>query len=397
MFKDFNSYNEALDFDDIPDRINPETKRKIREEEHIYGGHASFPKKKEGNFGEEISEKRYRELVEKIRRYAGLEDFDKMSLYHTVINAVMSIERIERSHKKELESLAVKLVTKELNVPKGSLQFDAKIKPIGQINLSGMDKKQPTKKEEEELAINADQHFQQSQEEMKRRFINGLIQGAANKGHYMFHLVEKELNEIDEDLLNLYGAMITANDLNYWVWPDADISAAGEQESAAGKVKIDMSTEPPTIRVEAINFPTLVHELVKGIMEYLSLYGLPTDDKMRRNVLQKTDFLDSEMWDLRFGPQLWDKFVAVIDFDEWEIKEILYAHLVEMPAVEFNQFMKDLMEGNDRGKKRLKELANDIRKDLKKEEYEESMKKNSKSRFDEDDLDDNDIDLEDLM
>ena len=313
------------------------------------------------------------------------------TLFSVVMGAVQKIQTIEATHVGELQDLAVKLVKNEMNIPDGALQFDAKIKKMGSIKLDGIKKKM--EEEEEEFVISAEHHLEQDQEEMKRRFINGLIQGAANKGHYMFHLAETELNAIDDELIDLYGAMITANDLNYWVWSDEMISKAGEDESAAGKVKIDMSTTPPTIRVEGINFPTLVHELVKGVMEYLSLYGLPQDREKRKKVLDKTDFLDSEMWDLRFGPQLWDRFVDAIDFDEFEIKEMLYAHLVEMPASEFNKFMHDLMDKNDAGKKKLKDLANTIRKELKKEEYEEAINKND----DNDDMEeDDDIDLKDL-
>ena len=39
-------------------------------------------------------------------------------------------------------------------------------------------------------------------EKAKRRFINSLIQGASKKGHYMFHLVEEQLNTINPRLLN---------------------------------------------------------------------------------------------------------------------------------------------------------------------------------------------------
>jgi len=392
MLKRFQSFKEALNFDDVPDRMNPDIKNKISKDNHIYKGHKSFPKGKENfkNFGEEISSARYRELVDKLRRYTGLEDFDMRTLFSVVMQAVQKIQRIESEHIEELQDLAVRLVMKEMNIPKGSIQFDAKIKKMGEVRLDDMNKQM--QEEEEELVLSAEEHLEKDQEEQKRRFINGLIQGAANKGHYMFHMVEEELNNIDEELLDLYGAMITANDLNYWVWSDEMISQAGEDESAAGKVKIDMSTEPPTIRVEAINFPTLVHECVKGVMEYLSLYGLPQDAKKRKDILAKTDFLDSEMWDLRFGPQLWDRFVGAIDFDEFEIKEMLYAHLVEMPAAEFNKFMHDLMDKNDAGKKKLKDLANDIRKELKREDYEEAMGGNE----DDDDDDVDDISLKDL-
>ena len=36
----------------------------------------------------------------------------------------------------------------------------------------------------------------------------------------MFHLVEEELNNISPDLINLYGVMMSINDLVYWIMPD---------------------------------------------------------------------------------------------------------------------------------------------------------------------------------
>ena len=49
-------------------------------------------------------------------------------------------------------------------------------------------------------------------EKAKRRFINSLIQGASKKGHYMFHLVKDELENINPQLLNLYGVLMSVND-----------------------------------------------------------------------------------------------------------------------------------------------------------------------------------------
>ena len=50
-------------------------------------------------------------------------------------------------------------------------------------------------------------------EKAKRRFINHLIQGASKKGHYMYHLVRDELETVDPQLLNLYGVLMSINDL----------------------------------------------------------------------------------------------------------------------------------------------------------------------------------------
>ena len=56
-----------------------------------------------------------------------------------------------------------------------------------------------------------------------------------------------------------------------------------------------------------MTFPVLVHELHKGVMEYLSLHGLPGDKELRQKVMDKTDFLEDEMWDLRLGTRFMGK------------------------------------------------------------------------------------------
>ena len=97
-------------------------------------------------------------------------------------------------------------------------------------------------------------------EKAKRRFINSLIQGASKKGHYMFNLVSEELNNINPELLNLYGVLMSINDLLYWIMPDAMTMAAAEGgEGVQGSEEIDETTDPPTIKAKGLFFPVLVH------------------------------------------------------------------------------------------------------------------------------------------
>ena len=44
----------------------------------------------------------------------------------------------------------------------------------------------------------------------------------------MFHLVEEQLNNINPRLLNLYGVLMSINDLLYWIMPDQMIMSAAE-------------------------------------------------------------------------------------------------------------------------------------------------------------------------
>ena len=72
----------------------------------------------------------------------------------------------------------------------------------------------------------------------KRRMLNALIQGAANNSQYLFNFVNDQLRDIDPDLPELYGMMISANDLNYWLFSDEMIQQAQTAGSAAGKEEV---------------------------------------------------------------------------------------------------------------------------------------------------------------
>ena len=107
-------------------------------------------------------------------------------------------------------------------------------------------------------------------------------------------------------------------------------------------------------------------------MEYLSLHGLPGDKELRQKVMDKTDFLEDEMWDLRLGPGLWERFIEAIGADDFDVKNHLYSEIIQMPAKQFLDFMKEIQSGSDKGKQMMVNLAEKIKEDIQKDEYEEA-------------------------
>ena len=222
------------------------------------------------------------------------------------------------------------------------------------------------------------------------------MQGSAKKSLYLYHMVSDELNEIDPTLMNLYGVVISANDLMYWIMPDMMGAGGGEGAPVFGKEKIDLSTTPPTVVAKGMTFPVLVHELHKGVMEYLSLHGLPGDKELRQKVMDKTDFLEDEMWDLRLGPGLWERFIDAIGADDFDVKNYLYTEIIQMPAKEFLSFMKEVQSGSEKGKQMMVSLAKKIKDEIQQDEYEEAT-----GEYDEDEgtslmEPEEDIDISDL-
>jgi hypothetical protein len=302
------------------------------------------------------------------------------------MNAVMRILDLEDGHREELEQLAVDLVKQEFGIQDDDFQWDVKILDIRQQDQAQemKDKIQDMNKEEEEESEEGEQAAEEAidllniseLEKAKRRFMNSIVQGAAQKMNQAYYLVQERLNTIHPDLLNLYGTMMSVNDLQYWIMPDELIQMMAGEGSGAGQEEVDSKTEPPTIRARGINFPTLVHEITKAVMDAIASRGLPDDPVQAMGVMESEDTLAKEAWDLRLGPFIWEKFrEAYPETLYQEDKKRVQAHLIsefaQLPADEFMELAKEILSGSARGKRRIQEIVKGIIEELNKEEMED--------------------------
>jgi hypothetical protein len=382
-----------IDYGDSPERMDPELERKLGSSQTTYGKeYPGFPKLKPTakfrNFEEIVASKRFKDVVEKVKFYTGVRSIQGMGALQQLMMAMMqsfnNVVRIERRYKEDLERLAIDLVIKEMGIPKDAYQYDVKLISREEIDMSQMAKKPEEKPDEEEIeqqfGVNPTEEMEDFMsamdnfdlEKAKRRFINALIQGSAKKSHYMFVLVQNELERMDPNLVKNYGILMSVNDLLYWMLPDQMLMGAAEGgEMGGGTEELDPETDPPTIKVRAVSFPILIHELVKGVMEAVGSQGLPDDPRAAEMVMGQTDTLPAEIWDLRLGPILWEKFTEtypdeVFEEDQRHIQSYLFSRFSRLSAKEFLGIAKKIMRGDPEGKSFIQKMTNEIIADLKK-------------------------------
>jgi hypothetical protein len=377
--------NEAppIDYGDRPERMSPDVEGKINRGETPLSNNPAFPNIQSGQvpqtFEQLIASKRFKDVVDKVKRYTGQQNISGqnalMQLQTAMMRSVQTLFQIQDNNKEYLENLAVDLVRKEMGVRPDQLQYDAKLVGMGQIDMSGFSKEGEEPDEEE-----VEQNFQQQEEDVedfitaferfdiekaKRRFINALIQGSSKKGHYMFELVRDELDRIDPRLLNLYGIVMSVNDLMYWVLPDEMMDMMMSQSGVGGKEEVDIETDPPTVRARGLFFPILIHELIKGTMEVLGTQGLPDDPKQAEMVMASTDTLANEVWDLRLGPVIWEKFLTayperLFDEDKKFIQSYLFARFSALSSEEFFNLAKMILRGDAKATSILDKMVTEI-------------------------------------
>jgi len=413
-------HEAPIDYGDRPERMSPDVEGKINRGETPLSKNPAFPDIQGGQvpqtFEQLIASKRFKDVVDKVKRYTGQENISGqnalMQLQMAMMRGVQDLFRIQANHKEYLENLAVDLVRKEMGVRPDQLQYDAKLVGMGEIDMEGFSK-EGEEPEEEEI----EQNFQQQEEDIedfitaferfdiekaKRRFINALIQGSSKKGHYMFELVRDELDRIDPRLLNLYGVVMSVNDLMYWVLPDQMMDMMMSQSGVGGKEEVDIETDPPTVKARGLFFPILVHELIKGTMEVLGTQGLPDDPKQAEMIMGSTDTLANEVWDLRLGPVLWEKFLTayperLFEEDKKFIQSYLFARFSALSADEFFKLAKMILRGDAKATSILDRMVTEIVNHLN-EVHDDDDEDSSNYGDEDDDIDPDDLsDLDDFL
>jgi len=396
--------NEAPVSYDGPERMEPGIERQINQRETPYAENPMLPQDGDRDFVEMISSQRFKDSVDKVRRFLGdttpiQGDNPMMGLMNSVMGSLRQIKQVEVQNKEYLENLAVDLVKKELGIPEGQLQFEVELVsgPMGASEGMQTQPEEPDEEDVEEAFKEGEEHQEEIEdfmdsmekfnlEKAKRRMINSLVQGAAFKGGHMYTLVSDEINRLSPNLLNLYGVTQSLMEHLYWLYPDME-GMAGSGGGQMGQSESDPETDPPTIKAKAFTFPLLVHEIVKGIYSLYGDQGLPNDPVQRSMVVGAEDTLPAEIWDSRLGPVFWEKFREswpdkLYEDDQRHLQQYLFMKLSQLEAKDFVVLSKAIMADKPEAKEVINRMVNEIVEILKKHEYE------SKMSDDEDDEDD---------
>ena len=397
--------NEApIDYGDRPERMAPDIQAKIQGRETPLSDNPALDIDVDGDgvvssFEELLASKRFKDVVDKVKQYTGITDISNqnalMQLQMMLQRAVQDVKSIENENEEYLENLAVDLVKKEMALPDGAFQFDVELlSGMGQIDTSKMRPSSEEPDEEDIMKMFGDENADDMEDDIeafmdamdkfdmekaKRRFINSLIQGASKKGHYMFNLVREELDRLDPRLLNLYGVLMSIADLMYWIIPDEMTQMmAGEGEGVQGSEEVDDTTDPPTIKAKGLFFPVLIHELIKGVYEVLGTQGLPDDPKAAEMVMGSQDTLPYEIWDLRLGPVIWERFTAAYPEDLYEddmreIQNYLFSRFSALSTEEFFEVAREIIGDSEKGQKIVQRMVDEIVEELRQYDLEDAL------------------------
>jgi hypothetical protein len=338
----------------------------------------------------QLAQEAFQEIADNIREKTGKRNVTLDDVQRLLGNSLMSAAKEEyRLGTENLERKAVEMIRKKYNIPANAVEFDAKIVGISPKMLVGRDDLSPQEMEQLSRRVGVKvgkinrqglkmskgdkqppqgkTHDELKPQIKRRRLSNAMMHGAARKSQNLHHL-DDQLREENPELGRNYANVMAANDANYFLINDETIRREGESGVHAGNMRLDLSNpKKPKIIAEGMVFPILLHELSKGVVELMSLWGLSQDANERRYVLDKTDNLASETNDIRLGTKIWERFVEQIPVDNQEVISLTFNMLQELPDSEFNELIEGLIRRSGNAQNKVRRMAEDALEELQRE------------------------------
>jgi hypothetical protein len=348
----------------MKERMHPKLEEDLLNNRTSLGNSPCFPVSDEKNFETKVVIERFKDVINEVKKAFNIDEIDNMAIMKEMKPLVDTTMEIESEHKKQLEELAIKMIKDEFGIT-DEVEMVAELTPyIEDANPNELPSETIVEFDDHDEIVFANDSV------YKRRFQNAINQGAAKKVNHMYHLADKELTDMNPRLLNNYKKMMSAADYTYFLYPDLGASTnAGSCDIEFPKKK----GEKAILKVKAMVFPVLVHELYKSCMEVLSANGLPTKENIAEYVINKADYLQAEPWDMRIGPGLWGRFCMMIPTEDFNLKHHVYFDISALEPKEFSSVMKEIMGGTNKGKQIVSELMKEIKKELKEDDYREAM------------------------
>ena len=301
---------------------------------------------------EMISSDSYTDLVAKLERYTGINatNGNTPQLVDIMFKTINKITDIETKNKRKLEQLAVNTILSldEFEMVKdaienGHLILKVALKtptiklPVGEENIDLYP--------DEKLNMDLANKLEVSDLALRKRLSTLLIQGGAVLKSFSFHLVESQLEAIDKNLPKLYGIATTIAYLGYWLTPFGMEKVAVKSGAVGGAEQVKPTDKIYTIHAEAILFPFLLHELVKGIYDWFSIK--PEFSELRRKGVE------SETTDLMVGSSVFKTIQKMIPTNKQNLLPLIQKKIIS----DVNpKLIKEILAGSKEGKAIIQKL-----------------------------------------
>jgi hypothetical protein len=282
--------------------------------------------------------------------FANRTNYNSNNIFLRTISLMGEIAQIESPHKNTLEKLAVDIVSEIYDVP-NTIELKVSLNP--QLSL---DTNQNHKN-------NLDQTQNLKEHIIKREILSGLVHGSSI--HFWksaFHLASAQLNRLDPRLLPLYNELTSTVNISFFKNNPQSVKLMINNNSkiTQGYNKIDFESSVLTINCFGINFPTLLHEINKGIMDYLISHGIPSylSSQEQEYIIETADDYQKEFYHYILSPPIWTELLNCASIENNQIPSlIMNISLLDLES------LLSLMQNTLNNQTKAKEMINNFKID----------------------------------
>lgn len=176
-------------------------------------------------------------------------------------------------------------------------------------------------------------------------------------------MVEPELNAIDSGLKELYDYYTSNIGILLWQISPAAFSLMIEENKqiTQGFNKLEFKRGEDEvggkINAAGINFPVLIHEINKGIMDWLVSRALPkgyTEEELTY-FMSKADAYENEPWHYLLSPSIW---IGLLDTAQIESQDLprLIMNLTQLSYKDLAELCILIQDKPEQAKQKIKRL-----------------------------------------
>jgi hypothetical protein len=282
-----------------------------------------------------------------------MEAMAHISLRMSMYNNAIAVKELK--HYDELTSIAEGTIRDLFEIPEH-------VRILPEINTSlDVNPEDQDDSPDSYLSLSLEEKREMHDEIQKRIILNGLVHGSAmhiwKSAHY---IIKEKVDRLDPSLMMLYDQYTAA--IGWLIWqtsPDnfQDMIGRGDAITQGfNKLEFEEEGEPEcNVLCHAVNFPVLLHEITKGVMDYLICHGIPTgySEEQLKYYYAKADAYENELYHYLLSPTLWLKLNQATGVHTQDIPMII-SKLSTLPYHELADVLRACVDGEKEGNLKLR-------------------------------------------
>jgi hypothetical protein len=261
------------------------------------------------------------------------------------------ISNAEQPHRQKLQQLAVDTIKEIYQVP-DYVDINARINPS--LSLDTAQDAEP----KVFLELSLEQKNQMRDEIQKRVILNGLVHGSSmHIWKSIHHLVSAEIKDINPQLPELYDYYTSCMSVLLWFVSPERLQDAIDQgiQMTQGYNKLQFNSEPGfggKIEARGISFPTLIHEVNKGVLDWLISAGIPKkySEAELEYYYAQADSYENEVYHYLLSPTLWVDLLETVKMDNHDIPKLI-RKLSQLSYQDLVELFRLMMDNKEEAKK----------------------------------------------